>query len=372
MTKLGLIVNPVAGIGGKVGLKGSDGESTLEKAIAMGATPECGNKTLAALNAMTPLKSKIEIVTYPGPMGEDCAKAIGFQTTVLGKIDPAHTTHADTEKAAQDLRNAGVDLILFSGGDGTARNVMDAVGTGIPVLGIPAGCKIHSAVYALNPKTAGQLMLEFVEGKVTETREAEVMDIDEELFRDNVVNAKLYGYLKVPNERKMVQNMKSGRGYSESGSVMLLSNWIADTLEDDTLYIVAPGSTTKSIMDAVGLPDTLLGVDLFYNRKIVKNDATEADILAALEQYEKAKILVTVIGGQGYLFGRGNQQISAKVIRKVRKENIIVAASKDKMLSLFGQPLYVDTGDEETNAYLRGYYRVIVGYEDMVMFPVTD
>lgn len=372
MVKFGLIINPVAGIGGKVGLKGSDGAETLARALAMGAVPECGGKALVALRQMEPLKEEIEIVTYPGEMGEALARECGFKTVVLGSINAGHTTPQDTMDAAVALRDAGVDLILFAGGDGTARNVMDAVGMSIPVLGIPAGCKIHSAVYAVNPKTAGELMTQFVQGKVKETREAEVMDIDEELFRQNVVDAKLYGYLKVPNQRKMVQNLKSGRGFSESGSIAMLSNYLADTLEPDTLYIVAPGSTTKNIMDAIALPSTLLGVDLVYNRAILANDVTEADILKALDEHPKAKIIVTVIGGQGYVFGRGNQQISARVINRVGKENIIIAASKDKMLSLFGKELFVDTGDEATNKMLRGYYKVVVGYEDSVMFKVTD
>ncbi len=372
MVKLGFIINPVAGIGGRVGLKGSDGAETLEKALCLGAKPECANKAQVALAQLAPLASEITLLTYPGEMGEDAAKACGFSPMVLGAIQNQHTTPADTMQAAVDLRDAGADLILFAGGDGTARNVLDAVGTSIPVLGIPAGCKIHSAVYALNPKTAGELMRQYVEGKVTEAREAEVMDIDEALFRQNIVDAKLYGYLKVPNQRKMVQNLKSGRGYSETGSISMLANYVADTLEDDTLHIVAPGSTTKNIMDTIGLPSTLLGVDLFYNHQILANDVTEAEILAALEKYPKAKILVTVIGGQGYLFGRGNQQISAQVIERVGKENILIAASKDKMLSLFGKCLYVDTGNEGTNEMLRGYYKVLVGYEDYVMFKVTD
>ncbi len=372
MVKLGLIINPVAGIGGKVGLKGSDGAETLEKALCLGAKPECGHKAEVALRQMAPMAGEIELYCYPGEMGEDAAKACGFSPKVLGRIESQHTTPADTMRAAEELRDAGVNLILFAGGDGTARNVLDAVGTSIAVLGIPAGCKIHSAVYAINPKTAGELMCQYAEGKVRETREAEVMDIDEELFRQNIVDAKLYGYLKIPNQRKMVQNLKSGRGFSESGSISMLANYVADTLEADTLYIVAPGSTTKKIMDTVGLPGTLLGVDLMYNRKILANDVTEAAILEALEKYPKAKIIVTVIGGQGYLFGRGNQQISAQVIEKVGKENIFIAASKDKMLSLFGKQLYVDTGNEEVNRMLCGYYKVLVGYEDFVMFKVSD
>lgn len=374
MKKLGFIVNPVAGIGGKVGLKGSDGAETLQKALELGAVPESGKKALVTMKAIKNFEDEFDIYTYPGEMGADICDEAGLKYTVIGEISSGHTTPEDTIKAAQQLRDLNLDLILFAGGDGTARNILDAVGTSIPVLGIPAGCKIHSGVYAVNPRTAGQLMGEYAQGKVRETKEAEVMDIDEDLFRQGTVQARLYGYLQIPNETKMVQNLKSGRGFSEATSIELLSNYLRDVWEDDTLYIVGTGSTTAAIMKKMELPNTLLGVDLVYHKQVIASDCTEKEILEALDtgKYDKVKIIVTVIGGQGYIFGRGNQQISAEVIRRVGKENIIVAASKNKMLSLFGKSLFVDTGDEEINNYLCGFIRVIVGYEDTIMAKVAD
>jgi predicted polyphosphate/ATP-dependent NAD kinase len=372
MKRIGLIVNPVAGIGGRVGLKGSDGKETQRRAFELGAEPESRHKAEAALKTMLALMGDegVEIVTWRGEMGENVSEKFPFEYSVVGGAKGTETTADDTIEAARAMKRAGADVILFAGGDGTARNILDAIGVDIPVIGIPAGCKIHSAVYAVNPKSAGELVAQYVKGEVKELRESEVMDIDEELFRENRVEARLYGYLKVPAASRM-QNLKSGRGYSESASIALLSRYVADCLEENALYIIGGGSTTKSIMDVISLPDTLLGVDLFRNRKIIKNDVTERDILDALDRYPYAKIIVTVIGGQGYLFGRGNQQISAEVIRRVGKENIIITASKDKMYSLFGQELLVDTGDEDTNEYLAGYYKVVVGSEEYVMFPVT-
>ena len=366
MKKIGFIVNPIAGIGGKVGLKGSDGAETLKRALTLGAVPESGKKAVTAMKELAEVQNIFELYTYPDEMGANVCEEAGLGYRELGEITSGHTTAADTRIAAEKLKESGVNLLVFVGGDGTARDIMDAVGTDIPVLGIPAGCKIHSGVYALNPKTAGKLLREYVEEKVRETIEAEVMDINEELFRQGIVEAQLYGYLQIPRETKMVQHLKSGRRYSESESVDMLSSYIADIWEPDTLYIVGTGSTTAAIMKKMGLPNTLLGVDLVWKKKVIASDCTEKQILNVLKsgKYNNIKIIVTVIGGQGYIFGRGNQQISADVIRMVGRENIIVAASKDKMLSLFGKPLYVDTGNEEINELLSGYIRVVVGYEE--------
>ena len=372
MTRLGFILNPVAGIGGKVGLKGSDGADTVASALSLGAKPESALKAQIALTVVRDSGEDVEILTYPGDMGEDLARQCGFDVSVIGTLEPGLTTASDTIHAARDMAEAGVDLLLFAGGDGTARNVMDAVGMSIPVVGIPAGCKIHSAVYAINPRTAGELVVEYVRGKVPTSREAEVMDIDEDLFRHNVLDARLYGYLKVPYKRQLVQNMKSGRGIDEQGSIAAVADYVADTLVADTLYIMGSGSTLRSVMDRLGLANTLLGVDLVYNREVVGSDVTESDILAALEKYGPAKVVVTVIGGQGYVFGRGNQQISGEVLSRVGKDNVMIVASEDKMLSLMGQKLYVDTGSQTVNAMMRGYYRIITGYGRSVVFQMTD
>lgn len=379
MTKIGLIVNPVAGIGGRVGLKGSDGTETLQKAFELGAAPESGEKAAAALRVLKSVEDSAEFFACSGEMGEDACKAAGIDCKVIAvsgnMVSKGNdTTSADTVRAARTFLDMGVDLILFAGGDGTARDIMDAVGTKATVLGIPAGCKIHSGVYALNPRKAGELAVRCVQGKVRGVKEAEVMDIDEELFREGKVQSRLYGYLRIPDEAFMVQNVKSGSGYSEQGSIERLSDYIADTWERDTLYIVGGGSTTANIMRKMNLPYTLLGIDLVYDGQTIAADCTEKEILGAIERHApgKMKVLVTVIGGQGYLFGRGNQQISAEVLRRVGKENIIVAASPDKMLSFLGKSLYVDTGDEEVNRYLTGYMRVIVGYGEYAVIKVSD
>ena len=380
MKKIGFIINPVAGIGGKVGLKGSDGVRTLHKALELGAVPEAGAKALGTMKLLEPMAQQFKIYTCPGEMGGDICKKAGLnyqivQGTISSRLSPDSsrgTTPEDTIKAAGMLCKEGVDLILFAGGDGTARNILDAVGTSVPVLGIPAGCKIHSAVYARTPKAAGELMVRYVEGRVMEYREAEVMDIDEDLFRQGICDARLYGYLKVPNEKKFVQNLKSGRGYSEDASIQSMCMYVSQQIEQEPeyLYIVGTGSTTARLMKYMEKPNTLLGVDLLYQGQVIQSDCTEQDILAALKQYPRAKIIVTVIGGQGYIFGRGNQQISAEVIRRVGTKNIMVIASRDKIFSLGGNPLLIDTGDEEINQQLTGYIPVTTGYKDVIMAKV--
>lgn len=378
MKRIGFIVNPVAGIGGRVGLKGSDGAETQKRALELGGVFESGEKALIAMRVLRAGEELAEIYTCPGDMGESVCRAAGLNCKVIDGIETCDkgagtaTSPEDTARAAKMFCGLGVDLILFAGGDGTARDILDAVGESAAVLGIPAGCKIHSGVFALNPRRAGELALRYMQGKVRRTKEAEVMDIDEEQFRRGRVQSRLYGYLKIPDDVRLMQNLKSGSRAGGQDGAESLSAYMADIWEDDVLYIIGGGSTTAHIMNRMHLPGTLLGVDLVYGGRVIGADCTEREILKAVSEYGKAKILVTVIGGQGYIFGRGNQQISAEVIRRVGRENIIVAAAEEKMLALFGKTLYADTGDEEVNRYLAGYMRVITGYGQYAVMKVSD
>jgi predicted polyphosphate/ATP-dependent NAD kinase len=372
MIKLGLIINPVAGIGGKVGLRGSDGSDTVARAAALGARRESGAKAEKAVRAFAGLAGGFALYTCAGAMGQDVTDRFRLRADIAGGPRRHESGAGDTAAAARDMAGRGVDLLLFAGGDGTARDVMDAVGRSVPVLGIPTGCKIHSAVYAINPGLAGAAVRNMIEaGAVGRTREAEVMDIDEELFRKGIVSARLYGYMNVPADRRRMQNLKSGRSMTEQASVDMLSNCIADGMERDVLYIVGSGSTMMKVKEKLKVGGTLLGVDLIYNAGMVCRDAAERQILDALDRYGNAKVIVTVIGGQGYIFGRGNQQISAAVLSRVGKENILIAMSGDKADAMFMRNLYIDTSDEEVNRMLCGYYRVLVGYDNYVMYKAV-
>ncbi|HBG73961.1 MAG: ATP-NAD kinase [Chloroflexi bacterium GWB2_49_20] len=362
--KLGLIVNPLAGIGGRVGLKGSDGIETVKKAFAMGAEIISPQRAMETLQDIYPFKDEFDLFTYPKGMGEDEAKACGFSPIVLGEIVPDQTSAEDTKSAARKMVDLEIDLILFVGGDGTARDIYEAIGDKATVLGIPSGVKIHSSVYAVNPHRASELIKMFLKGSAP-VREMEVMDIDEDLFRKGQVSARLYGYLQVPHEKGLIQSAKSAS--LGAGNNRTIAEAVVDGMNDD-YYILGPGTTVKAIGDELKIEKTLLGVDVIYRKQLIGKDLNEQQLLGLIEG-KNAKIVVTIIGGQGYIFGRGNQQISPRVIRKVGKQNLIVIATKNKLLSLKG-PLLVDTGDSECDNYLSGYIRVITGYNEESVWKI--
>ena len=366
--KLGLIINPVAGMGGRVGLKGTDGSQILEEALKRGAKPWAQKRAKEAINNLSSLKGEIEMITYPGKMGEDALTYCGFSPRVIGFIsDP--TTASDTKRAAKDMLDLNVDLLLFAGGDGTARDIYTAVKDSLVVLGIPAGVKIHSAVYACNPVKAGELAGLYLEGKVKKVVEAEVMDTDEDEFRRGVLSAELYGYLKIPFEEKYTQRLKTGSPITERYNQEAIATEVIENMSDKFSYIIGPGSTTGVVMEKLHLDYSLLGVDLVHKRRLIGKDLSESDLLQKIRG-NKTKLIVTPIGGQGYIFGRGNQQISPDVIKYVEKDNILIIATKRKIHSLYGRPLLVDTGDRILDQYLRGYYKIVSGYRESVIYKV--
>ena len=375
MKKLGLLINPVAGMGGSVGLKGTD--HMVEEAIRRGAKPRANDRVRQALKELLEIKNELETVTCPGDMGEDTAKSMGFRTTVLhtggrrSLKDLFDSSRTDTIVLSKAMEEAGVDLLLFAGGDGTARDIYEGVGTELPALGIPAGVKIHSPVYAKNPQSAGDLAKLWLTGKVTKTAEQEVLDIDEELYRQEIINTRLYGYLSVPLEHVFTQNRKAPTPLSETASIESIAHEIVEHMEEDTYYLIGAGTTTRGVMQMLGLKNTLIGVDLIRNKELVANDIYGDKILDFIKG-KKTKLIVTVTGGQGFLFGRGNQQITPEVIREIGKENIIILATKAKIAEFHHQPFLVDTPDEELNKELCGYYRVITAYGEFTMCRVSE
>jgi predicted polyphosphate/ATP-dependent NAD kinase len=368
--KLGLIVNPIAGIGGRVGLKGSDGRDVQQRALELGAEPRAGERTKEALLQLEPLRDQINLLSAPVEMGEVVARECGFDPLVVGEIESGETTAEDTKRIAAEMLEMDVELILFAGGDGTARDIYQSVDMSIPVLGIPAGVKIHSAVYALNPRSAGDLAAMVVRGQVLDFREAEVMDIDEDAFRAGRVSAQLHGYLKIPAERRLVQVRKvPGPPDEEEALAAIGADVVENRMEREVTYLVGPGTTTRAIARTLGLSKTLLGVDVLREGEWLGMDQTAEQLLNYASE-RQAKIIVTPIGGQGYLFGRGNQQFSPQVIREVGKDGIIVVSTPGKLQALEGRPFLVDTGDAALDEELEGYMLVITGYRRQTVYRV--
>lgn len=339
---VGFIVNPVAGMGGAVGLKGTDGKAILAKAISLGAKPIASQRGEAFLAELLPVKEQLRLIVGAGSMGEAQAKKCGFNCQTIGECR-RETTSGDTQKAAQEMVECKVDLLVFCGGDGTARDILKAVGMKVPVLGVPTGVKMHSALFAVTSQAAARVAAGFLWGGLT-LREAEVMDIDEEAFRAGHLSAELYGYLLSPFEPHLIQGNKleSPTTENEVRNQAAIAVYIIEEMKPDVVYIIGPGTTTRTISDLLDQKKTLLGVDLLQNKKIIMRDVNEKQILEAVCG-KTVRIIVTPIGGQGFIFGRGNQQISSRVIRQVSLGNIVVVATKSKLDRL--KSLRVDTGD---------------------------
>ena len=370
LKKIGFIINPIAGMGGSVGLKGTDGTGIVEKAKELGAVPSSHIRAAEALKPLVPYKQKLELFTFPGVMGEQVARECGFTPGIIGTLSNSFTTSSDTIRACRVMKEAGTDLLLFAGGDGTARDICSEVGETVTVLGIPAGVKIQSSVFAVNPFSAGVLAAEYLFERKIQTTEAEVMDINEDDYRNEILSAQLYGYLRVPYGKRYLQNRKAGSPPSEKYSQEAIACDIIENMDNEQYYIIGPGSTTRIIMEKLGLESSLLGVDLVYQKKLIGKDLSEQEILNRVK-VGRTKMVVTPIGGQGYLFGRGNQQLSPEVIKSVGRKNILVVATPQKIESLHSQPLLVYTGDKEIDRMLAGYFKIVTGFDERIVYKVV-
>jgi predicted polyphosphate/ATP-dependent NAD kinase len=362
---VGLIVNPVAGMGGSVGLKGTDGE-TYKKALELGAGPVTPKRTKDCLSRIE-RKDDITLFVAPGKMGEEYVGALGMPLTVIGAVGE-ETSAEDTRRIAAEMVNRGVELLIFVGGDGTARDIYDAIDSRVPVVAVPSGVKIFSSVFAVSARSAAEMVDAFVEG--TDVTEEQVLDIDEEAFREDRLASRLYGYLLVPNMRSSLQPGKAASSVSVSSieSKKQIAAYVVEEMDPEALYLLGPGTTLEAIAAEMKVPKTLLGVDAVFARELVGTDLNEKGILSLFERYEKRKILVTPIGGNGFILGRGSKQFTPEVIRQVGRENIVVVGARDKLNRL--DCLRVDTGDFELDELLCGYMEVTVGYKEGMMVKV--
>jgi len=383
MLNIGLVINHYAGIGGRVGLKGSDGAEIREQAFKLGAKKLAFDKALLCFKQFGEYCNEVKVFTAAGEMGEKlCLKLnlkhqiVTYKEITSRSFDSLRTnteyfTNAeDTKLLVTELCKLGMDIILFVGGDGTARDVCNAINEEQLVLGIPAGVKIHSGVYSVSPEAAGKLMIDLLLGKMVSVQQADVVDLNEEEYRAGRVKTKYYGEMSVPSSQVYMQSVKHGSMQTEELELIDIASDVIEEMQDDVYYVIGSGTTCAAIMDELNLKNTLLGSDVIFNNELYLEDATEKDLLNLLEKSQKVIFILTVIGGQGHILGRGNHQISPEVIIKAGWSSFNIIATKSKLSELQGRPLQVDTGDAELDHKLFGLKKITTGYHEKVLYPV--
>jgi len=372
---VGFIINPISGMGGSVGLKGTDGEEILQRAIQLGAEPNAMNRAREFLKELLSIRQKLKFITCPRNMGASVLEELNFFYETI--VDPLFndikgdfkTSAEHTIVAAERMKEKDdIKLIIFFGGDGTARDVVKAVGKDIPCLGIPTGVKIYSSVFSLNPRIAASIIMQFLWDEIP-LKESEVLDIDEEEYRKGNLVSKLYGYLLTPFNPDFSQRSKMGTPDTDLNNQERIAKRIVEDLERDTYYLLGPGTTTKAIADLLNQKKTVLGIDLLCNERIIAHDLNENKILEHVDG-KKVKIITSLIGRQGFLFGRGNLQFTPQVLKKIGAKNVIIIATKFKLMNIPNQILRIDTRDAELDELLKGFYRVIVDYDELQICKV--
>ncbi|MDQ0614295.1 putative polyphosphate/ATP-dependent NAD kinase [Microbacterium sp. W4I4] len=374
---IGLVVNPVAGIGGPAGLAGSDGAEVQRLAVARGAHSRARERARIAMQVLAARRPSLVIATAADAMGADAVRSAGLVPWVVHSTESGPssgmTAAADTSAAVAALAAAGAGLILVAGGDGTLRDAAAGLArtAAAPpaVLGIPAGVKMYSPVFAVSPRAAGALAAEWIDG-VLPTADREVLDVDEVAMRHARVDPVLHGMLRVPFRIGRTQSRKAATPTSEVAAVAAAARGVVRRMRPDTRYLLGPGSTTAEIARQLGIRKSPLGVDVILDRRLLLAAGSEQQLLAEVAQ-GPAQAVVTVIGGQGFLLGRGNQQLSASVIRALGEDPLMVVAPEQKLIDLHGLPLIVETGDAEIDARLSGHIRIVTGVATTSLYAVA-
>lgn len=377
---VGVVINPIAGMGGSVGLKGTDGSNVLREAISRGALPLAARRTARTLGVLSQAANRMNGMRFlvgPGELGENLFAGLGIQFSATGKASEVTGTSRDTVAAAGSMYRAGARLVLFSGGDGTARDLLGAAGDRLPLVGIPCGVKMYSGVFATSPEAAGHLARDFVGmigsgvGRLRDhTVLAEVMDIDEDAYRKGRLSAELFGYARCPSICNRLQGPKARSSSTHDASVKSAAAEIAAGMQPGRVYVIGPGSSAKSVLDVLGLRGALLGTDAVLDRKLVGGDLNAEGILR-ITGSRPTEIILGVIGGQGYVLGRGNQQIGSALVRKTGRGNLTIISSDEKLVRLAGGTLFVDSGDPCLDRELEGYVRVRTGAGRRMMMRLS-
>lgn len=369
--KLGLLINPVAGLGGPAGLKGSDAPNTAELARARGVCPKVYARVREVLDTLSPFADQIQLLLPDGAMGLELSAPWQIQHIYAS---PEQTQAIDTQHAARALSQAGVDLLLFAGGDGTARDVFTAVGGHQAVLGIPSGVKMHSGVFAVSPRAAASVVSSMIKGRLVAATQGEVRDIDEVAFAKGQVKTRYFGEMLVPDDQLLVQKVKCSGLPDDDLQLEELTAYLSELIEEDSesLWVLGSGGTLKHLKNQLGMDNpTLLGVDLWAQDTCITNDVYESQLWQMIQEYDSVRVVLSVIGGQGVILGRGNQQISARIIEKIGLDNLIFVSTPEKLRALDSAPLQVDSGSASLDSQLQGFRKVICGYEDTVLYPIS-
>ena len=370
MLRIGLIVNPIAGLGGTVALKGSDGLDTQNLALARGATSRVAERVQAALAPLGERSSQLEFAVWGGAMGADVLRSIGIVARVLG--EPAvPSTSADTCAAARAMAQAGVDVLLFAGGDGTARDLASTLPLGVPVIGIPSGVKMHSGVFAITPADVGRILLRLLDGGLVASDVAEVHDVDEAALRDGRVATRYYGELSVPRLGGFLQHVKEAGREVEALVLDEIAESIAERVARQRGAVaLGPGSTVAAVKRRLGIEPTLLGFDVWRDGSTPIVDADAAALRSIADP--DTKWVLSFTRRQGFLIGRGNQQLTADLLRSIARPNLWIVASRTKLLSLDGRPLRVDSGDADVDRKWFGLIEIVSGYEDALWYRIGN
>lgn len=373
--RIGFVVNPIAGMGGRVGLKGTDG--VVDLAIERGAVPTAGSRASETLQALRQRlrhsdAPTVSWLTCRGAMGDDLLRDAGFEAAEV-VYEPAEPPAGDdTRRAVRAFLDAGATLILFCGGDGTARDVCAETRRRIPILGIPAGVKMYSGVFGIGTTRTAEILAEYLEGRLG-VADADVLDVDEESFRAGRLDVQLYDCAVTPHEPSLVQSAKQVISEpTDSHAKAQIAEHLAEWMErePETLFLLGPGSTVASVARRNDLEKSLLGVDAVRGGVLVGRDLTERELLAVLEGEEGARLVLSPIGAQGFVLGRGNQQLSPAVLGLIGRDHIVVVATPMKLAHT--KSLRFDTGDAGLDTELAhgGFFPVVTGYHVRRLVPV--
>lgn len=365
--RLCFLVNPVAGLGGPLGLKGSDSIDPREviKRLRMGLSVPSISRAARFLLELLSLGFDGVIVSPRGIMGSDLVTSTGYGALEIVDLGRPYLDGASTREHTVEFARASVKLgcgaLVFVGGDGTARDIYIAMSgenqvPQVPVLGVPAGVKVYSGVFATGPESAAYLVKLYFDGEASVEHRV-VVDADEEMMRRGSLRLVRVGELPTITAPMLTQETKeTGYGYSVEG----VARHLREIMEPGRLYLLGPGGTIAEIARILGIRKTVFGVDAIYNWELVGEDLDSQAIERLIEKYGDPVIILTPIGGTGFLLGRGNQQLTPEIIRRAGRSNIVIVMSPEKASRL--TTLLIDTGDKELDEKLEGYYRAIIGY----------